>query len=643
MYSKPKKYVKQRDKVSRRISPRTSDDSAYKSDAGTFSPNIDVENYGDGEITADSVPQWPQNFEQEETGKQKEEAKPANDEPKPGTSTSMEQSLHEKAQKYMVKKNSIRELTGAKFITVPEPKDQPERLRYPRTASVRGYGNIESIQAVSDGRPMKIPGGTIRAGAGYALPQTQGHYATLRVHHRRHHNRHGKLATVKAIPKETVVRSVKGYHMGNNVTVRGHNTGHAVRQLKQVMKSWDQPDGTFKRTTVLSERKEYFITRFAIELDQADLDVYMPGDFLSGRIILESSSDVEIRFVELLIVGLASVHFAKNDPNLAKNSQEVVLNKRSYVMGTPDGRWNSVITAGKYVSKFKFRLPDNLPASIKYEDKEHGFTFEVAYLVKVRICDEMGSASARSTHSTNNYVKVLLTRRFPFFVKRPFDIHSIPNSLQPVTHSEFVNLGCLPILIDSTSLTLSLDRSVFLAGDEIRIKLSTNAKTAKRIRSLTCELHQNVFSSIKTRQNFTVIQIHESQPEGFPYNQGNKSYILFEFIVPTHSQFIPSYLPGCGLLKVSYTVMLTVVFKSCSGQLFLECPVAIGPSASPTHQASATTMVPVFIRPKRFPIFTRDSHEKQRTQNGALATSTPRPVPLVSNLNASKSSGFPCC
>ena len=642
MYSKPKAklYVKQRDRQqSRKVSPRNSDDSAYNTDHGG---QTDSERMGEFTIQADIEDEWPKNFEQHNVDSDKtvnkvEEKKSDTNSPT-GTKPSPiedDYGFHDKAQKYMIKTDSYKDLTREKFITVPEPNTprEPKIPLQPRprpsTSSVHSYGLTGGLKPV-DAKNMHMYG-TTRSIPNHIVAAKQPHYATLRAHHTK--PKRQRMATVKAIPRDNVVRTVKGYHVGNNVTVRGHNTGHAIRQLKQRMSAFDVPDGGFKRTTVINERKEYHIQHYGIEIDKPEADVHIPGDYLSGRIMLETTASIEIRFVELLIVGIATVHFSKNDPNLAKDSQEFVLNKRSYVMGTPDGRWNSVITAGKYISKFKFRLPDHLPATIKYESKEHGFTFEVSYIIKTRICDEMGSASVRSTHSTNNYVKVLLSRRFPFVVKRPFDIHSVPNSLQPVSQAEHVNLGCLPIFFDAASLTLSLDRAVFLAGDEIRVKLTTNSKTAKRIRSLTCELQQHVFSSIKTRQMYSIVQIHEHAPEGFEYTNNGKSLSLFEFILPTHSQFIPSFYSGCKLVKASYTIMMTVVFTSCSGQVFLECPVGIGPSMTVNKQGQVASAVPVFVRPKRFPHFSRDS-DRAKQGNGVLHTSTHKNhhVTLVSNV-----------
>lgn len=631
MYSKPKGlYVKQRDRPVRRPSPRSSDElklslpSPRSDSSGPSSPEVQVESYGDGHIRANSEELWPKrDFEQEaEPSKLDDKSHQAANEPQPSTSTA-NYSLPERAQKYMVKSDSYKDLKRAKFITVPEPNStaKAETIAVQRSThgSIRSFGQLGfdtdfPVSSTPRNFQPQLRLSATHRGIPRAVSNRHSHIATIRVHPK-HYKLKSHMHTVKPIPHNGTVHTVKGYHLGHNATVRAHNTGHAVKQLKHAITSWDKPDGTFKRNTYLTDRKEYYISQFAIELDRAETDIYTAGDVLSGRIVLEVLSNIEIRFVELLIVGVASVQFSKHDPLSAKNAQDVLLNKRSYVMGTADGRWNSVITAGKYLSRFKFKLPDNLPSTVKYENKESGFSFEVGYLVKARICDEMGSSSLRSTHSTNTYVKVLLTRRFPFMVRQPFDIHAIPKALQPISHSEIVNINCLPICIHAASMSLSMERSVFLAGDEIRVKLITSGSTAHKIKSLTCELQQHIHSNIKTRQNYTVVQVYVHEPKGLVFKEKSQTFSLFEFIVPTQSNFVPSFLPGIKLLKVTYSIMMTVKFNSCSGKLFLQCPIGIGPCANHMTQTETTT-VPVFNRPIRFPHFSRDSQKGAKTQNG---------------------------
>ena len=583
---------------------------------------------------------WPQHFE---TGNHTVE----NPE-RPGHSSS-------RAQKYVVDTQPVKELTGAKYITVPDtepqglkyntvsdtepqgvkyitvPDTRPQRISDYTMTEPRGFSSSLHQQTVpktlvsASPRPQAkyqdsqdhqlnvLPAGTLK---GNAAVGRSSHFATVRLVPEKMKSH--KMATVRGI-SPSAVRSAKGYHLGYNATVRGHNTGHIAKQVKQSsLSSWDIPDGTlgFRRTTTVPDRKEYCFNQFAIELDKPDREeCYRPGEVISGKIILEVNTNVEIRFVELLILGLATVHFEQNDPDHAKNDQEVIVKKRSYIMGKADGRWNSVITEGKYVSKFRFILPKNVPSSIKYENKEHGMSFEIGYLVKARICDELGSSSARSTHSLNKLVKVLMTRKHPFFVRRPFDINAIPTAMKPINHTDFINLNCLPISFDTDMLTLSLDRSVFLAGDIIRVKLTTTSTTARKIKHLLCQLQMRVTSSVKPKATYILGQIEEHEPEPGMKQPNFSNTVSYDFMIPTHYQFIPTYLQGTKLLRVSYCITMNVTTSACAGILTLEAPIAIGPCTEPQNM-DKTDSVPIFNRPMRFPYFSKDNNG--RIQNGMV-------------------------
>ena len=561
----------------------------------------------------------------------------------------------------MVDTQPVKDLTGAKYITVPDtepqgvkyntvadtepqvvkyitvPDSRPQHMSDYDMAEPRGFSSSLHQQTIPktflsaaprtqpsyedshDRQATIVPAGTLKSKAAVGRAS---HFATVRLIPEK--KKHHKMATVRAI-SPSAVRSAKGYHLGYNMTVRGHNTGHIAKQVKQSsLSSWDMPDGSlgFRRTTTVPDRKEYCFNQFAIELDKPDREEsYKPGEVISGKIILEVNTNVEIRFVELLILGVATVHFDQNDSQHAKNGQEVIVNKRSYIMGKADGRWNSVITEGKYVSKFRFVLPKHIPSSIKYENKENGMSFEIGYLVKARICDELGSSSARSTHSLNTLVKVLMTRKHPFFVRRSFDINAIPNAMKPVNHTDFINLNCLPINFNTDMLTLSLDRSVFLAGDVIRAKLSTTSTTARKIKHLSCQLQMRVTSSVKSKATYILVQIDEHDPEPGMTQPNLRNSVSYDFMIPTHYQFIPTYLQGTKLLKVSYCVTMAITTGACAGILTLEAPIAIGPCMEPQN-VDKSDSVPIFNRPMRFPYFSKDNNG--RIQNGIVHSGSRR-------------------
>ena len=374
----------------------------------------------------------------------------------------------------------------------------------------------------------------------------------------------------------------------------------------------------FRRGNV---RKEQLVTQFAVQLDQHERHRYLPGEEISGKIVFDLCGKLDIRFIEFLIIGQTSVSFARKGPNGYKTWRDVFLNKRSYIVGTPDGKWASTITAGHYVSKFRFRLPDGIPSSLKYKDDTNGFATEISYKVKARICDDIGSSSVRSTHSLHNYVKVLMTRQYSFMVKRPFDIHAIPMGLTPVTHTEDLSLSaCSPFSTDLTSISLTLDRSCFLAGDEIKMRLLIN-NTTKHISKIRGELQQNVsVNKPRIQLTYTIADFEETDTRSALVRDNQQMY---ELAMPTHVNILPSINPGCRMLGVTYNLVVVIQFSVCGGELTLDVPLSIGPCTDPVNLEKRNS-VPVFNRPMRFPYFSL--HDNGKISNGHVPHHVPHHV-----------------
>ena len=200
----------------------------------------------------------------------------------------------------------------------------------------------------------------------------------------------------------------------------------------------------------------------------------------------------------------------------------------------------------------------------------------------------------------NNLVKVLLSRRQMFTVRRPFDIHSVPNGLSPVIHNESVSLSCSFLGKAPANISMELDRTCFLAGDEIKVRLETQSKHASKIKKVACILQQSVsVSGIRSTAVFNIASVEEKYPRGTVCKRSHRSVTGYEIILPTLNNFLPSVLHGCRNAKVKYHVLVGVTFGSCSGKLLMETPISLGPCTD--HIVSdKKNAVPMFNRPMRF-------------------------------------------
>ncbi|XP_060076173.1 uncharacterized protein LOC132555830 [Ylistrum balloti] len=509
----------------------------------------------------------------------------------------------------------------AKIITVPVPEDQ-NHLKYhssnPRSGQLQGDPHRGAT--IPKSPTHGIPQGSMRGvpkspGIKRSVPHTQGHAITGQV-------------------SATYPGSVRGY-----AKINGHLT-----QRRRRTPSTDTKGSSVAFRRSRPERKEYYVTQFDIEFDKHERHRFLPGEELTGKIIFDISNEMDIRFIELLIIGQTTATLTQQESGVSTTKRDVFLSKRSYIIGTPDGRWTSLITPGHYVSNFRLQLPEAIPTSTTYQDKINGFNLETTYLVKARICDDVGASSARSTHSMNNFVKVLVSRKQTFQVKRPFDIHSVPMAMTPVSHVEDVPITCSVFRVrEPANIHMSLDRSCFLAGDDIKIHLEMENRYANRIKKISCVLRQAVsVKGVRSKAQFNIANVEEKYPEGTITKTNKRNIIFYEIHLPTHTNFLPSVMPGCRLVTITYSLLMTVKFTTCGGKLTLDVPINLGPCTDPVH-LDKTNSVPLFNRPLRFPYFSLHSNG---TANGdahkVLQQSTSGP-PVSSKFSYGACSNRFCC
>ena len=132
--------------------------------------------------------------------------------------------------------------------------------------------------------------------------------------------------------------------------------------------------------------------------------------------------------------------------------------------------------------------------------------------VQARICDDVGSSSSRSVSSTNQLVKVLMSKKQPFRIQRHFDINLIPSASSPITHTEEVYLSCTGNNL--VMVTLNLERAVFLAGDDIKLQLAASVPPSQRIKAITCKLQQHLkLDKQPDMTTFTLSNVERSDPQ----------------------------------------------------------------------------------------------------------------------------------
>ena len=437
-------------------------------------------------------------------------------------------------------------------------------------------------------------------------------------------------------------RSNRGHHTSNGYVHKhgGHHgrppfSGTGSRHHGKIIHS----PNPFRRP----EPKQTAISFFDIDLNKSERFQYRPGEEVCGSIHMDVRRSVEIRFLELVCVGEGKATLHKHKDVLPLRQTEVYLLKRTYVIGTGDARWTSVLTPGHYVSNFRVKLPKDIPSTLSVGDHQSGFMFEISYCLKVRICDNIGSSSVRSSSSSiNNFVKVLMSKKQIFNVQQPFDLHQIPNALIPVLHEEEILLSCANN--NTAYFTLSLDRAVFLAGDDIRLQLTAHLPSSQRIKDITCTLKQNILlSEINEKQTISLTQLTRKDPSG-EERSGLPS--TFEMTIPTQTHLLTSFLDGCKTVQVTYTLQVLLRLTPGGGRVLFAIPISIGPSAEPIYaeKTASRKIVPVFNRPVRFPCFSPSKPEVKKMNSTDQTSRSSQSINVVTKYsNSAFGQCFLCC
>ncbi|KAL8565873.1 hypothetical protein ACOMHN_059453 [Nucella lapillus] len=79
----------------------------------------------------------------------------------------------------------------------------------------------------------------------------------------------------------------------------------------------------------------------------------------------------------------------------------------------------------------------------------------------------------------------------------------------------------------------------------------------------------------------------------------------YDVTLPTQTNLVTSFLQGCSMLRLTYTLAIDIRFVPAGGKLSFTIPLGIGPCAEPIYaeKISSRKAVPIFNRPTRFPCF----------------------------------------
>ncbi|XP_044743212.1 arrestin domain-containing protein 4 [Chrysoperla carnea] len=289
------------------------------------------------------------------------------------------------------------------------------------------------------------------------------------------------------------------------------------------------------------------LIKFLILFDNTSL-LYFPGQFLSGRVLIELDDDTPTLGLHFHVVGEGVVHVRK--PHQEKTyDRENYIDFRMRLLGEP-GQGPSVLSPGIHSFPFKLGLPLGLPSTFL---GKHGW---VQYFCKAALREPNGL-----THKNQQV----------FIVMNPVDLNLEPLVLaQPfrceVEHK--IGIGCVGSGV--LECFVSLDRGGYVPGESIGISARITNRSRVVIKSTKAALTE----TIQYLSRGKVVQTEKRELASLTHGKirpnGTDHWNNEQLYVPP---LPPTNLRGCHLIKIHYDVFFIIEPKSFEKEVKLQLPI----------------------------------------------------------------------
>ena len=408
----------------------------------------------------------------------------------------------------------------------------------------------------------------------------------------------------------TLPRSISGYYQDQ------------LSQRSSVVDGESSGGGGGVGGAIVLPSKDMAISNFNIQFDGSD--TVKAGDEISGKVMMDVWGSMNIRYVEFLIVGTGTVTVFKDTSTfLEKPRNETYIHKSIFLIGPEEGEFFVTLNRGRYVSDFRYQLPELLPPSVTQEDLSHGYVFKISYYVQARVCDRV---QGRSGIVAPHLARIIKAAKRKFTIIPSESWTSIPGAQDPIIHTDKVLLSCSSLGEEPTSVGVTMERSVYPVGDDITVNVEVRSTGHSRVNSIKAELEQRmtfdtdmirkctrkmVTAKDNLRDKKSSKKKQKSTYQDNNNDDGTVNKTRFELSVP--KTLVPSFLPGCNMVTISYTVKLSVHFSRLGGRLVICVPVVIAPFS----ESEPEPITPLKdSTDSGLPVFTRALFSKSPFSNG---------------------------
>ena len=366
-------------------------------------------------------------------------------------------------------------------------------------------------------------------------------------------------------------------------------------------------------------KPEVAISNFKIEFDHGEK--YHPGMDIKGKVVMDVWSSVTIRYVEFVLEGKATARIFKAGSKFVQRTKtETYLHKKILLLQPANGKPSMTLSPGKYVSTFMYKLPANIPSTVRQADLGGGHVFSITYSAQANVCDFI--PNSKYGRKNDKYARVVKSIKSSFIVVPDTDYQSVPGALDPISHAEQVNLLCGCLSGESTSVLVKLNHQVYTVGDIMRLHLEIYTPNPNRIGEIEAQFEQKIVircgSDNQVRNKRTLIRAVDTMRERkyktetrisehtVRKQKNHENIYKTGFKIPIPGNIIPSLLPYSRIVDIYYFMAINISFRKLGGHLQLRIPLTITPAMDPDIHQQQSQHIPLFNKPIiQFPHFAK--------------------------------------
>ncbi|ODM95623.1 Arrestin domain-containing protein 4 [Orchesella cincta] len=291
------------------------------------------------------------------------------------------------------------------------------------------------------------------------------------------------------------------------------------------------------------------LLKFLILFDNPSL-LYFPGQFLTGRVLVELEDDTPVLGLYLHILGEGCVR-------LKSRGQERVYDKENYIdfrmrLLGESSQGPIILSPGIHSFPFKLGLPLGLPSTFL---GKHGW---IQYFCKAALKEPNGLVHK------NQQV---------FIVMSPIDLNLEPPVVAQPFHCEMEHKLGMPCASSGTvKCRLRLGKGGYIPGEKIHIWASVTNNSRVEIKATEAILTETIQYTARGKVVQTERRELTTLSRGKIKSGHKDEWINEKLVVPP---LPPTNLRGCNLIRIQYELFFIVIPKSFNKKIKLQVPILI--------------------------------------------------------------------